>query len=147
MLTIVTWIFHFISSAIFLYFLGENFKWKDNKTKPKKILASLLFLLLFTFTSRLNQLKYFNFYLVVNLIIAFLYLYLYKKETILETIYWITLNQWASFSAMIISSSFIYQFLYPSFVHFQGINLNIAFDLVAMVSILIIKYLSEGGEI
>ena len=144
MFAIITWIFHVISSAIFLYFLGENFKWKDNKSKTNKILAIILFLGLFSFISRLHQLKYldFNIYLALNLIISFIYLYLYKKETILETIYWITLNQWASFSAMIISSSFIYQFLYPSFVQSQGINLNIAFDLVAMVSILIIKYLS-----
>ena len=144
MLLLLTWVFHLTSSGMYLYFLGESFKWKDDKNRKNKIIAILSFIGLFTFFSRFSQLDYINFntYLVLNLIVSFIYLYLYKKETIFDTLCWITLIQWASFSAMIISSSFIYQFLYPSFVHFQGINLNIAFDLLAMVSILIIKYLS-----
>jgi len=76
MFTIITWVFHLISSTIFLYFLGENFKWKDDKSKTNKILAIILFLGLFAFISRLHQLKYFyfNIYLVLNLMISFIYL-------------------------------------------------------------------------
>ena len=144
MLVLLSWIFHLTSSAIYLHFLGENFKWKEGKNKKSKIIAIVSFIGVFTIFSRFSQMEYihFNMYLFLNLLVSFIYLYLYKKEAIFDTLYWITLVQWASFSAMIISSSFIYEIVYPVLNSSNIINLNETFDVIAMITILIVKYVS-----
>ncbi len=88
-------LFHTVSSIMIIYFLGSKFEWKTKMHRAEKVIVFIIFTALLSCMSIITGnggIKFLNLMILHSLFMLF-YLYLYKKGTMIEKIYWVTLIQ------------------------------------------------------
>lgn len=114
--------FHVIGSGIVIFFLGGKFEWKGDLSRAEKRVAILILASLLTSLSIINgngRMPFLNLS-VLHFIFMLFYLYLYKKGTMIEKVYWVTLIACISSCTTQISLLVFKELLLSYFEYYMG---------------------------